>query len=334
MPLHKTNSTSKRFWLWLVLFLLPCMTLHAQSPASNESRLMHVHPTDNLIGATNGIVFEIYTPVFELVDQFTLLENPRYAPSLYDFEWSPDGSKLGVVISGVEMETGRVLQVWNMHTTQKLYEIPGVDVFSGIAWSPDGTRFAVQSILSSGRRVVHTYDAQSGQMLIEVGANEVASQLIWSAEGDRLVTDGWHDIRVWNADSGQLVQVLDAWLDNEIGLVASPVESLIAFVNLNGNETDIEVWDTKIGRRIQYLHGHDDQMIGLAWNAGGLVSTSFDDTLRIWDPPTGQASAAFQTGRYALAELSADGTWLLVRDGLTGVHVRDAATGEILYIFD
>jgi WD40 repeat protein len=156
--------------------------------------------------------------------------------------------------------------------------------------------------------------------------------LAWSPIGDELVFDGFHDIQVWSADTGQSLRILNATVNSDVKLAFNPAENLIAFVNLDSSEPVIEIWDTDSGQFVRQLQGHTDRIIDFAWRTGGFVSTGADDTIRLWDTQTGQQLRSFQVGRYPDAELNMNGTILLVEDEATGIHTRDAETGAIVSV--
>jgi WD40 repeat protein len=310
--------------------LMPVMTTYAQP----IDPTVHLHPQDDVIGMTDGRVFETYTLDFHLINKFKLLDDPSVIPTGYNFQWSPDGGKLAVLLYGVPLPpTGAVLQIWDMTTLQKLYEISGVDLFTSVAWSPDGLRFAARVLTDDMTNVVRIYDAQTGVVHVEIPSGQI-SQLAWSLIGNQLVIDGGrYKVQVFSADTGQLLRTLNTVMDSEHDVAFSPTQNQLAFINLNDNANDLEIWNTDTGELIQKLQGHTQPVTRFIWNRGGLVSTGLDDTIRIWNPQTGKQINAFKVGRYPDAELSADGTKLLVEDRVSGIHIRDAVTGDILAVF-
>lgn len=316
-------------WVLCLLIFAPVMTTSAQliDPA------VHLHPQEAVIGMTDGRVFETYTLDFHLINQFKLLDDPSIVPTGYNFQWSPDGSKLAVLLYDVPLPPrATVLQIWDTTNSQKLYEISGVDIFTSVAWSPDGSRFATRVTTNDLTDVIRVYDAQTGVAHVEIPSGQI-SQLAWGPQGNQLVFEGGpYDVQVFNADTGKRLRRLNAVMDSEIDLAFSPTENLAAFVNVNDEKT-LEIWNIDTGQLVRQLQGHTKRINGFKWNTGGLVSTGSDDTIRIWNPQTGQQIKAFQVGRYPDAELSADGTKLLIKDGKSGIHIRDAITGDILGVF-
>jgi WD40 repeat protein len=292
----------------------------------------HLHPKDNIVGVTNGFVFETYTLDFQFIDLFTILDDSSIPLNQYTFVWSPDGSKLAIFLSGVRVPPiNTILQIWDTATPRKLYEIPGVDGFTPVAWSPDGSRFATQVTTSDGTRVVRVHNAQTGQMQREIPSASI-SQLAWSPIGNQIILNNYSNVQVLSADTGLPLRTLNAVMDGQIDVAFSPSQNLIAFVNLNDGGNVLEIWNTDTGQLVHQLRGHTQPITQFQWSRGGLVRAGLDDTIRIWDPQTGQQLHVFQVGRYPLAELNADGTRLLVRDDTTGIHIRNAATGAIVAV--
>jgi WD40 repeat protein len=50
----------------------------------------------------------------------------------------------------------------------------------------------------------------------------------------------------------------------------------------------VRIWDAATGRQLRTLRGHSEAVYGVAYSPDGaaLASTSYDDTVRIWDAAT------------------------------------------------
>ena len=320
------------FNAWLPITSGNYTTLAQSIDPINDSVVSHLHPITNTIGMTNGVVFETYTLNYVFQNQLILLNDPSLKPRQRDFVWSPDGSKLAVLISGLPVpSTTTIVQIWDMTTSQKLYELPSIDGFASIAWKPDSTRFAALIATAPYERVVRVHDTQTGQAIVDIPAGMI-SQLAWNPQGNQIVFEGVGRILVWDANTGQQVSILNARISSDVKLAFSPTDNLIAFSNVDSPLEVIDIWDIDTGQLVQQLQ-LQARIIDLNWSAGGLVTTSFDSMIRVWDVQTGEMIHTIQAGLYPKAELSADGTYLLVEDETTGNHVREATTGAILAVF-
>ena len=45
----------------------------------------------------------------------------------------------------------------------------------------------------------------------------------------------------------------------------------------------IRVWDWKTGQEVVVLHGHESRVFRVDFDAGKIISSSQDDTIRIWN---------------------------------------------------
>src|SRR5262245_42285291 len=93
------------FYVWLLITGANYTTLAQSIDPINDSVVSHFHPVNNIIGMTNGVVFETYTLDYVFQNQLILLNDPSLTPRQRDFVWSPDGSKLAVLISGLPIPT-------------------------------------------------------------------------------------------------------------------------------------------------------------------------------------------------------------------------------------
>ena len=318
-----------------LVFFVSYFVLTAQSvDPQNAALVAHFHPINDTVGVTNGRVFETYSQNFTFLNQIILISDPQVIPSRYNFQWSPNGNRLAVPLSGLPSPLNdTVVQIWDMTLKQKLYELSDINSAVGIVWNSDETKLAAVASAGRNAQVIRVYDAQTGQILTEIDPPTRNAQLTWSSVSDLLVFESFSDVQVWDANTGNPVKTLNAVVNSESGLESHPSQDQIAFVNLNSSSNDIEIWNIDTGQMVRTLSGHTERVIGLDWSTGGLVSTSFDNSVRIWDLQTGQ-STAIQVGRFARAELNASGTILLVRDDTSGIQTRDPITGDILATFN
>src|SRR5262245_16479962 len=98
--LIKKERWLAQYTMWFLIFLA-FSTAWAQSLSpENQSVAIHFHPQGNVIGISDGYVFETYDPHFEFISQFAPIAAPHSSLYGYDFKWSPDGSKLAVALAG------------------------------------------------------------------------------------------------------------------------------------------------------------------------------------------------------------------------------------------
>jgi WD40 repeat protein len=121
------------------------------------------HPTDDLFAFNCNIIVYIYTSEFELITTLAAPpEPPETFPRATSLAWSPDGRYLAAGILRADAPGGdgseRRLVVWEIETGSVILNVP--DRGSPIAWSPDSTMIATDSLFYSDG--VYFYEIATG----------------------------------------------------------------------------------------------------------------------------------------------------------------------------
>jgi len=142
--------------------------------------------------------------VWEAASGERLLTYRGHRSSVHGVAWSPDGRS----IISVELEGGDSARRWEVSTGEDWlsYEMSG----GTLAWSPDGKRLAIVSVLPS---LVEVWDADSGQKLAQQDSQEPADRwnlvqaLAWSPSGEWLAGGGTDaTVKVWAVAAMQKVE--------------------------------------------------------------------------------------------------------------------------------
>jgi WD40 repeat protein len=89
---------------------------------------------------------------------------------------------------------------------------------------------------------------------------------------------------LWNRATGKPSAVLRGKTGALRSLAFTPDGRLLATVG-----QEISVWDVAARRRIDRLHGHDDDVRRVCFSAGGLMITGGQDgTVKVWEAPRGR----------------------------------------------
>ncbi len=113
--------------------------------------------------------------------------------------------------------------------------------------------------------------------------------LVWAAGGEPGL---FGELKIWNVESGSVVQTLRGHQDSLYAAAQSPDGKLLA---TGGYDQQIKLWDAASGRELRTLTGHNDAVFDLAFRADSrvLASASGDRTVKLWDVATGERLDTF-----------------------------------------
>jgi WD40 repeat protein len=166
--------------------------------------------------------------------------------SVHHIAWSPDGKWLA---AGNPFR--RYVQVWDVETEALVCELKGNIGVSGLAWSPDGNTLAVGQYDAAVVLWRMRNCAQLGRLIDgeDILIENEAQSLAWSPDG-RLVAyiqrhdGGW---RIWDTQTGELLQRVFAHNSWGLGLAWSPGRPLVASV---GWDSAVRIWDVETGQAV------------------------------------------------------------------------------------
>jgi WD40 repeat protein len=157
----------------------------------------------------------------------------------------------------------------------------------------------------------------------------------------RTIQDGDH-VEVWDAAKGERITTVDT----DYGRMAphftfSPDGKTVALVYGGPPEKfegGVRLFDVATGKRTQYLTGHENLVLSVAFSPdGGLLATGgerHDGKIRIWDRKTEKVLHVLDAPTGAIAmQFSPDGKTLLAGLG-EGLRAWDVKTGEEEAAFD
>jgi WD40 repeat protein len=150
-----------------------------------------------------------------------------------------------------------------------------------------------------------------------------------STDGKRLLTSHEITLRLWDADTGKLLNVFEGHTDRIQGAVLSPDGQRVLS---GGNDRTVRLWDAETGKELRRMTGHSNDVCSVAFGpAGKAVSTSNDGTMRMWDLTTGK-----ETGEFVFTEGTSKVTYSdkakLAATSIANqpIQLRDLETGKVV----
>ncbi len=175
---------------------------------------------------------------------------------------------------------------------EKAFIYPG-DVAS-VTFSPDGRWFAAGSgaLLEPGNVKIwnaHTWKVRQ----VLTGFKSDVESVAFSPDNARVVT-GSRDktVEIWDVQTGAILRLLDG--QGEVFSVAySPDGRFVAAgsgSSGSGSPGRVSVWDANTGALLWTRNAHSERCLCVTFSADGLTlgSAGNDNTVRLWNPKTGQ----------------------------------------------
>jgi serine/threonine protein kinase/WD40 repeat protein/tetratricopeptide (TPR) repeat protein len=208
--------------------------------------------------------------------------------------FSPDGRFLAAIYPfDRQAQQGRIW-IWDLTYREVAFQLtPRID-WPYVVWSPDSRRLAtfVQA------RTIAVYDLLSRRQISTLRGFQ-RHLIVFHPNGKQLaITQGGTEVQIRAIETGQ--QVARFAFPFPVGTLAWGADGrFVAGAPAEGKRPDwIYLWDVPAGRMHDMLKGHSGVVISVAFNHAGdlLASTSWDGTLRLWDPWTAKEMLRTQGG--------------------------------------
>lgn len=248
--------------------------------------------------------------------------------------FSPDGKLLASVAGNMQNRRSEFF-LWDTESGKTLYAFDtGSDYLADICFHPDGSMVAVAGGFSQSVNL-QLWDVPTRTLVRKFVGQEAVKSIAFSSDGKYLVSGGLDKtVRIWEVQSGQLVQTLSGHqyfvLDIEVSKDGKWIISSAGDYNKKVGE--VKVWETKSGRLVQTIKGlpYPVNAIALCNNNQHLVTAGENGTLKIWDFEKGTEIRDL-TEPYTNIEtisISDDGKYLLTSGENRSIKLWDMESGE------
>ncbi len=280
----------------------------------------------------------------------TALPIPSAAPRLVatlperiqSFDVSPD-------LNILALATSKGLVLYDLHTWEHLRTLENTGNVFSVAWSPDGKKVAVGSMILStvpsveggtmGKAHLSIWDTSTWKIVLEPDFGdemlaEMLRDLAWSHDNRFLaVSTDLAGVFVFDARTGRVIShqtgfngsvVSISWSPDSTRLVASGDTAYTIRRWVVSSDRSVRLFDQRVGNAMQVAWSADGRRIASGHVMGGVC---------LWTAATNRCDGFIQAHRTAVFSLawSPDGTRLATGGGV--IRIWDAQTGKIMTAF-
>ncbi|NOT08024.1 MAG: TIR domain-containing protein [Gemmatimonadales bacterium] len=237
------------------------------------------------------------------IDSAQILEPQSVLRSGKSATWVAMSHQGGIGLSG-GLDSG--IWVWDLDRSARKALLSGHNgAVLGVSLSADGRR----AVSSSQDGTIRIWDVTNAKCIHTI--QQASLRLGISGDGRFVVSPGGtssHEVRVWDADSGELAGVMTG----HSGRVTCAAMSSDGKVAVSGSEDrSVIVWDVSAASPIAILRGHTAKVMDVAISDDGsvAVSCSRDRTVQLWNSSAGGSVRVFEghTGTVRSVAVTPDG---------------------------
>jgi WD40 repeat protein len=213
-----------------------------------------------------------------------------------------------------------------------------------VAVSPDG-----KIVAGSRGNQIHLYDAAKGDLLrtltdpalktadgkaVKAAHLSLVESLAWSPDGKYLVSGGFQEIVVWDANDGKLLQKIPGFAHSVVALAFSLDGKLLGVAGGEPTvEGEMKIFEVGSWKKITDIkNGHSDTVYGITFSPDNkmIATGSADKFVKVWEIPSGKFVKSFEGHTHHVLDVGwmSDGKLLASAGGDNTVKVWDFEKGE------
>ena len=253
-------------------------------PVSNASGMSLTRDDKQLLVAfrpIHGKPDVCHLVLYDIASEQELSRIPINGREIHGVAVSPNG-KMGAINLLKEVNNKRryFLEIWDLHTRQKVHQLNPAIGFGWLRFSPDGKLLATAEVPGKTLRLWNT---ETGQLSKELqGHGRPISNIRFTSDGTRVLTNSMdYSVRLWHLPTGKQ-------------LSRFPIRTRDIAVSHNGKmaaattrENYVVVWDLDTQKELVRFPGHEDFVTELAFTQDDrrLVTVGVEGYTRTWQLP-------------------------------------------------
>ncbi|MFN0204403.1 MAG: WD40 repeat domain-containing protein, partial [Bacteroidia bacterium] len=244
-----------------------------------------------------------------------------HTESINSLSFSHDGKKICTAsydktVKIWDNETGKILQDFKVNVKHENKE----------TISPNGKKVCTTDSMG----ILTIWDSETGRLLFNIKGEKFGYNVIFSSDSKKICSTTYRNSSVWSSEDGKLLAEFYGKL-----AVFSPNGETICFASEEDSlKGQLQVLNCETGKLILTLQGHSRDVTSISFSPDGrkIISSSEDDTSKIWDAETGKLLLDLRghTSVVASAEFSLDGEKVVTASWDNTIKVWDSETGELL----
>lgn len=195
--------------------------------------------------------------------------------------------------------------------------------------------FGAHQQVPSGHPRIQVVRTRDGRVLKAFGKRYV-SALAFSPKGNLLASGHWHNVTLWNSDTGQRVAQLRGFGQYVYGIAFSSDGDLLA---AGTNAGELQIWDVSNRRHLHTIWLGGLNVSDAAFSSDGRLlaaGTYGNGTLSLVEVASGQLLSQVRTSEFGCGSVafSPDGRYLIAPSTGGQIGPKQFATGGGVWVFE